>query len=396
MPRSNVFVAVYDPDALLAGTSPYAPFVAERIQLYRYTSEAAARADSGGVLVTTFTIIAGNEPVTAEAGPYRFGFYDSGATATTWYRQRYADAALANFSPLGNPWQTTNRNQTELRDLIFEIGTVMGDTVKRGTATGGTASTLNCAQVFKSTVRDARWYRGSFLFIEQTTDGLAPQGEEALIASVDTATGIVTLDNGLSATIDTGDIFQIHAYAPPSEIIRCINRVRERMFAIFNHDIALDKTSTAGNKYPVPQGIRNKTDVYEVRARSTSVNTYWQAVEELNYIVEFDGFQGWIEFLSLPDTNIVQVRYERSFRDYEGPMTALTDVTLAPIEWLRKAAAWEVYQWVDESESAADAFGRKVGMAADAVQMLSNRYAPESEPRPLQTGHRERIGPRSV
>lgn len=397
MTASNVFVTVPDPDRLIAGNHPNAPFVVSHIQLYRYTTEAIARADtdgSTGTLVTSFALIAASEAITDEDGPFRWGYYDSGALITSWYRYRFRDSGSTAYSQLSFPWLISQRPQTTLRELIFEAANSMGDSVKRGTATAGSTTTVTCTDVFKSTVVDARWHRGSYLWIEQTTDVLAPQGEERIIDSVATGTGIATVDNAYSVTPGAGDIFQVHTWAPPSEIIRCINRVRERMFVERHHKLALDRTSTGGNRYPLPGGVRQKSDVLDVRSVLINGTSGWQSVSQMSYEVEIDGNQSWLIFFTMPDTNVIDVVYEESYRNLEGLLTLPADVTQAPIEWLRRATAWEVYKWIYEGEdNVASRFGSRMGMTAEEVQNLSNRYGP-TVTRRLSTGHREPIGPR--
>jgi hypothetical protein len=395
MSAPNVWVAVANPDRLIDGTDPMAPFVVASIQLYRYTTEALARAGGLGTLVTTFTLVASSTATSELAGPYRYGVYDSNATHDSWYRYRFADAGLANFSPLSDPWQAGNALTWELRDLIYEVGNVMGGEVKRGTATAGATTSLTCTALFKSSVRDSRWFRGWYVLIDETTDTAAPQGEERLIASVDTATGIATLDNDLSAAVGAGDIFQLHLYASPLEMVRCINRVRERMFLLVNHEIAINEASGAGNRYPVPQGIRSNNDVIDVSVKTVFTDSDWETLNKIQYNIEFDGLQGWLELPYQPVGHVIRVRYEKSYRQLEGELSAMSDFTRAPIEWLRKAAAWEVYKLVDESDGAATTFGKWVGMTGDEVNQLSGRYAPNIVRR-MNTGQREAIGPRMV
>ena len=395
MSDPNVWVPVANPDRLIAGEDRYAPFAVAKIQLYRYATETLARAGAVGTLVTTFTVVASSTAISELAGPYRYGYYDASGTHDTWYRYRFADSGLTTFSELSDPWQTGNALTWELRDLIYEVGNVMGGEVKRGTATAGSATTVTCTNLFKSSVRDSRWFRGFYLLIDETTDALAPQGEERLVASVDTSTGIATLDNDLSAVVANGDTFQIHLYASPAEMVRCINRVRERMFVLVNHEIAINEATGAGNRYPVPQGIRSDNDVIDVSVKTTFTDSDWETLNKIQYHIEFDGLQGWLELPYQPLGHIIRVRYEKSFRELEGLLETMDDYTRAPIEWLRRAAAWEVYKMVDESEAAAGTFAKWVGMTAEEVHQLSGRYAPNIVRR-LNTGQREAIGPRMV
>ena len=97
-----------------ATTSQYA-FAAASIKLYRYTSEALARAATalvpGGSLVTTFTLVASTTaPEDPDiAGPYRFGYYDASQGSGSWYRYFFQDAGGTNKSPMSDPWEADNR-----------------------------------------------------------------------------------------------------------------------------------------------------------------------------------------------------------------------------------------------------------------------------------------------
>lgn len=399
MTAANVWVSVTDPDDLLAGTSPAAHFVASHVQLYRYTSEGNARLNSGGTLVTSFALLAGSTALTDEAGPFRFGYYDSGQSDDSWYATRYRDSGSSNFSLFSYPFQAGGRRGTTLKDPIFEVGSVMGNEVKRGTVTAGAAATLTCAALFKSSLVDSRWFRGHYLYVEYDAGGAAaaPEKDERLIASVDTSSGIATVDNDFSAIPASGDTFQVHALVPPSELIRCINRVRERMFLLVYAEIAVGRATTSGNRYPVPQGIRSKADVIDCQTvfQQASATSKWQSISDTWFDIEFDGLQGWLVLNYTPDTDIIRLRYEKSFRELEGEMSLMLDVTRAPIEWMRMAAAWEAYQWLDNSDMAPQMFGKLVGKSADDVKKLSGRYAP-SYTRPLLSPARERIGPRPV
>jgi len=396
---SNVFVTVPNPDRLIAGNDPTAPFVVAAVELYRYTTEAIARADtsgSGGTLVTTFTLIAASAPLTDEEGPFRFGYYDSGALGTSYYRYRFRDSGSASFSDLSEPWPISNAPDITVRELMYEIGTVLGDSVKRGTASAGALGTVTCTGIFKSSVVDARWYRGAFLYVEQDAGaaGAAPEGEERIIASVATGTGIATVDNDYSVAPATGDIIQVHSYAPPSEILRCLNRVRERMFLTRHHKLAVNRTTGAGNRYPLPPGVRSKRDIEDVRVVQRFSGSDWTSVAETQYEVEFDGIVGELVFFSLPEQDVVDVVYAQSYREFEGLLALPSDTTAAPLDWLRKATAWEVYRWIyDGEDNVSSRFGSRMGMTQPEVEALSGRYAP-SIVRRLSTGHREPIGPR--
>lgn len=397
---ANVILAITNPDGLIAGSDPYAPFAVAEIEVYRYATEAAARAQTGSTLVTTFTVVPSTtNPFTNDAGPWRYAYYDPDQTAYSWYRYRYSDG-VSTFSLYSRPWKPAPMRST-LADLVFEVGQIAEEDVDRGTVkAGATSSNINidCPTIFKSTLRDRRWWEGAHLFIESNVNGsaTAPEMEEALIASVDTATGIATLDRPLTANVEAGDIFQVHPMAPVARIIRSINLVRERMFTLVNHDIAPETIAPTRNRYPAPPGVRSNADIISMRSilRSQGQPEH-EDTWRTPYEVEFDGHSGWIVFHGGFNGATCRIRHEVSYRDLEGNLSLMSQYTLAPLEWLRKAAAWELFQWMDRSDQAATHFTQIAAVTAAELVTLSGRYAPSYQ-RDLNTGMKEPIGPAEV
>lgn len=382
MSAANVFVSVADPDRLIAGDSPLAHFVAAKIQLYRYTSESNARADTSGTLVTTFSLVASTTAAADPniSGPYRFGVYDSSQSASSWYRYRFADSGLANFSQLSDPWQADNRDQWALRDILFEIGDLMGQSIKKGTAaTNATVSAVKCAGLFASTLQDARLYEGWWLLCSQDAAGAgaAPEGEEALIASVDTATGIATLDRDLTAAVTANDIVLISSYLQPSSLIRAVNQARERMKVVVSQDIAITKRE---NRYPAPMGVKSEAQILDIRGVvvDAATNSNREDEFELDYRFEWDGIQGWIyldEYEGI--TNVMRVRIERSYRDLEGDLSLMSDTTSAPIEWMRPVGAYMAAMRLREEEPEDQTIAAMVDRFDSEAKLASGTYAPQ-------------------
>lgn len=349
MSAVNVGLTVSDPDLLIAGNSPFAPFVVASIKLYRYTTEALARADvsgSGGTVVTTFSIV----PTTTEradpdiAGPFRYGYYDSGQLATSWYRYQFTNSGGGSTSALSEPWQGDNRDQWAVRDLIFEVGDLLGQSVIQGTASAGTTTTLTCTDVFKSSYRDALFYVGYYLAITRDAGGIgdAPEGEEVLIASVDTATGIATFDRAMTIAPASGDTFVISEYMKPSAMIRCFNRAREKMQIEQEMDIAV---ITKGNRFPAPAGVKSKKDVIRGFGVVQYANSDREDLEPVGVNVTSDGLRQWVECELFPSrANLLRLIVLRSYRDVEGAFSLMSDTTSCPVEWTRPAFAYTCVQ----------------------------------------------------
>lgn len=398
MSAMNVRVSPPDPDLFIAGDSPYAAFAATKIQLYRWTTEALARAgDAGsGTLVTTWDLIAESEEITEAAGPFSFQVYDSGQLSTSWYRWRAANAGLSQFSQFSVPWQADNRTQPSLRELLFDIVNLLGETGESGTATAGSTTTATCVAAFGSSLKSDNDYRGHWFLVTYDGGGLgvAPEGEEAIIASNVASTGVVTLDHALTAAIASGDRFITSALIRPSEMVRCINRAREGMKLIASVDIATYRSETL---YPAPQGVRVTTDIYEVLGvTDMGTETNGKALDPVMYEAFEDGPQIWIRLtedaFSYP---IVRIRYEVSYRDYEGELSAMSDLTAAPREWLRAAAAAECMEILTRDDPGQAEFATIQAKVDRALEVSTGRYATRMPPRKIKAPTVALIGPRT-
>ena len=346
MSAFNVRVTVTDPDLLMAGDSPYADFDVTGIELYRWTTEALARAGvaGNGTLVTTFTLIAASATQTENAGPWAFAYNDTDQETTTWYRYRFRDTTGAFTSEFSDPWQPRNADgaarTVALRDILYEVGKVLGEAAEKGTATAGSTTTVACALKFGSSLRANNYFKGHWLIVLEDAGGAgaAPEGEEAIIASDVASTGVVTLDRTLTAAVASGDTFMTSAFMRPSEMIHCINRVREGMKVLRRSDVA---TWPRRQLYDAPLGTRTEADIFEVLGvtdHGSESNVETEA--PILYESWADGYEVKVKIVD-PQFPVVRVVSRVSYRDIEGELSDMGDVTAAPIEWLRYAAAAE-------------------------------------------------------
>lgn len=374
----NILVTVPDPDRLIAGESPYAPFVVTTVQLYRWTTEALARAGNAasGTLVTSWALIASTQPITDTAGPYRFAYYDGSQGIGSWYRYRFMGGGGINLSAFSEPWQADNRDQTVLRDLLFEVGDLMGQSAIKGTATAGAAGTVTCPTLFQSTLRDQRLYEGWWLMVTQDAGlaGAVPEGEEALIASVDRSTGVATLERSLSSAIGAGDIVTLFSYLQPSEMVRCINRALSEMKVLSTIDIALTGTEY---RYPAPAGVTARTQVIGAKGVQQFSNSNREDEFPIRVDLEFDGIRGWLVFDPDPSTNLARVQYTRSYRDLEGQLAIMSDTTSAPYDWVVPAAAFKCAQLLVNEDPEEPAFAKLYDEMSQLAATASGTYAPE-------------------
>lgn len=396
MAAFNIRVTVADPDLLIAGDSPFAPFVVEGVQVYRWTTEALARAGSAaaGTLVTTFTLVASTTTLTEDEGPFNFQYYDSSQADSSWYRYRFVSAGLVQSSPFSDPWRPSVAPTNTLRDILFEIGTLLGEAAERGTATAGSATSCTCVAVFQSSLMLDNYYKGHWFIVLTDAGGAAaaPEGEEALIASNVASTGVVTLDRTLTAAIASGDVFMTSAYIRPSEMIRCVNRAREGMKLLTSTDIA---THSRERMYPAPTGIKTSADIYEVLG-ITELGTETNGVTETPVRYHLTNRNGQI-WLNLNDDSFqfpfIRVVYEQSYRDAEGALSAMASTTAAPLQWLRAAAAAECMKILVRDDISQGEFMGIQNSIDQELAIATGRYATRMPARVAKASGRMPIGP---
>jgi hypothetical protein len=368
MPDTNVAVTIPQPNQLIEGTSPYAPFEARFIQLYRYSSAAAARSATSvapGTLATTFTLKTIDQPVTETDGPWRYAWYDSSQDSNTHYRYRLADATLALVSDLSYIWQADGRDSISLKNILLEVGSAMGGEGSRNVATAGDANSVT-AKAFQSTLLDVYSFRGQWLWNEAN-------GEEVRVGTIAPATGVATFDRPIVTPFTNGTVFQLHALLPPSELINIVNRVRGEMFVLTWTHIGM----TGEELYPAPEGVYSEDDIV-----SADVAYGYSNVPRVDYVpvhvgVEFDGFRAWLRpRLGHNNYASLRVRVRRSIRDIEGDLTLPTDTTQALMNFLRPAVAWEAYRWLSEGDPDDEGFFQLTGMKRLDVTAAATRYQP--------------------
>ena len=400
MTAVNVTVPVDDPDLLREGGAPEAPFEVRYIQLYRYGSEIDARHETNETLVDTgggFTwelVASGTAKGEPDiSGPYRYGLYDSGQTASSWYTFRYANAGLDTFSLHSEPWESDNRPSLTLRRLLVEVGSALGDSMMTGEGEENSdPGEVVCPALFESSVRDPRLYEHWWVYVLSG----AAEGQEAMIASVDTETGTVTLERELAAAVTEGDEIMVSCYMPVGDMIPVINRAREKMKLRSVHDIAL---TARHNRYPVPAGVRSETDVIDAVGVISHYNGTKQDEFPVGYRVVFDGHQGWVEFDTgvMFQTTIARLVCLRSYRDYEGELRSLDDETLAPVEWMRPAAAHAIATHLVKMDPEYQEYQRLESELVVELRQATGQYAPNVQRRVKSGSGRGLLpGPREI
>jgi len=384
--ESNVIVSIVDPDDLIAGTNPDAPFAVTKLQVFRFTTEALARSSvtgsDNGTLVTTFTLIASTVAVSDPniAGPYRWGYYDSGQTNSSWYAWRYTDNTAAAYSLLSDPWQATDRPSWTVRDIIPELSTELGGTILTGTVdSAASTSVFTLAALFQSSVRASTFYQNWHVMVAYDAGGAsaAPEAEDALIASVNTTSGAVTLERALSAQLAASDKIILCAFVSFAEILAAMNRAREEMQVERVIDIAL----TAGkNRYPAPPGVKSKSDILEILGVIGNSQTGNDREDEFDlYALPVNvGNRVYIDTDELPGSSaVMRVRYLSSYRDMEGSFTNMASTTTCPIEWMRPAFGWEIAKHLVKIDPTVPDFQHYEALAKSEAIEATAKYAPD-------------------
>ena len=99
-----------------------------------------------------------------------------------------------------------------MAQTLEQLRTALALAVSRhfsGTATGGTTTTLiDTSGLLRYTETDA--LKGAFLYINDTTDDLAPEGESRRIQSYNASTQTITVDRAFTATVGSGDTYEVY------------------------------------------------------------------------------------------------------------------------------------------------------------------------------------------
>lgn len=167
--------------------------------------------------------------------------------------------------------------------------------LETGIATGGTTTTLiDSSRIMKDDV-----WQGGFIFIDSTTDGLAPQGEAAEItaAAYAAATGSTFTFAALTATITAADIYSIAAPAIPMEKVkRLMNRALSRLGYIPCVDTSL--TGVSGTpKYSLPVACKGKVLRVYIDANSSATDPDWEERTDFHeHPLDTGGTAGYLLF----------------------------------------------------------------------------------------------------
>lgn len=251
-----------------------------------------------------------------------------------------------------------------LYDCLKQIGKI-----KTRTATGGSTTTAIDSGLSSLELSDGD-YVGGYLFVQETTDGLAPKGEFKKISAFVASTGTFTTAS-FSAAIGAGDT--IGYITNPFEyvledIIHGVNMGLRQLGTIDVVDTATlttadEKTEYAASvdwKYNKPKRIDFQT------VTTDSDNNEWVETKAWDWIPAAPGSTGLIIFKEQPDSgNKIRVWYEGVHPElvtYDDIISETVHPTLAQLSCLERIlftknaekngsdqTVKEMYNWASES-----------------------------------------------
>lgn len=88
----------------------------------------------------------------------------------------------------------------------------------QGTATGGSTTTVIDTNLLDTGQFADDHFNGCHVYISDTTDDAAPKGESRYITDFVSSTGVVTVGQAFSATVEAGDTYDLHISYSPAEL----------------------------------------------------------------------------------------------------------------------------------------------------------------------------------
>lgn len=161
-----------------------------------------------------------------------------------------------------------------LYDLILAVAPLVADYVE-GTATGGSTTTV--IDTVDRTEDDDFW-NGGTVFIVQTTDGNAPQGEYKRVTDFVNSTNVITAGT-FTAAVGAGDFYAIiNNEYPLNQFVAGINDALRRLGKVPVFDSTSLTIVAAQTEYQLP--IAAKIDLRQVfiQTQSDSNDNRWKEI----------------------------------------------------------------------------------------------------------------------
>jgi hypothetical protein len=173
---------------------------------------------------------------------------------------------------------------TTLFDLTYRVAVLLGG-VLTGTATGGAVGSLIDTAGLAGLDNDL--YNGGTCWIVKSTDGLAPQGEYAIIADFVALTKTATFRANVTAAVQAGDTYALSKKRYP--LHRIIQKVNEVMATAGKVPVEDSSTTTVANQriYNLPAAA--SMDLRQVWLETDPDNDFWLPIYDWDVIYSAGG-----------------------------------------------------------------------------------------------------------
>lgn len=249
------------------------------------------------------------------------------------------------------------------------------------TATGGSTTTLIDTVKLKDSAASDFTYQGQYVLM---TSGDA-SGDVRRVSSFARTTGILTVGNAFSATIDSGDTYELHDMLDPREWAECINRGLRKCIRIRRDPLTIVDDQLQYSLASLT-GLERKSQVTGVIVQHGAASQKVERslpVYRWDIVADDDAFTLHLETAEGEDTANNRV----ILLEWVGPYDALaTDAatTTCPLDYVVAAtldAAYEVYTQNMDRATRVEARQERAAYADDLL--AAHRKYAEGRARPI-------------
>jgi len=368
MPYPNVWVTIANPDALYDGVAPGVGMKVRKIHLAAFSSRANAESGTSPTLLTVWNLIrTSDQPPADHYGPFSYGYYDPGAAPGRWYAYRFESDTL-DLGPWSAPWPAGPERPT-LEQILSSLPSVLGDLFRATKTEGGTRTTIRLP-ILGEPGYSPDYFLHWHLIVRS--------GGQYSFTRIASYSGI---DASVAPDMLTDPAPGAPVYMTPllsgDQVIAAINLALDEMEGENEVDIP------ANQPVLCPEGLTRSSFLraYAVRAADQ---------REVPVRAMFSGVPPKITVLAPSWSASARVAYLAPFSSIDGPLELPSDVTSAPLPWVRAAASAAIARMVMEQDPE-DTMARALfeRMATRAKEM-AGKWAPE---RTVGAGRIQQRGP---
>jgi hypothetical protein len=368
MPYPNTWVTIANPDALYDGVAPGVGMKVRKIHLAAFSSRANAESGTSPIPLVVWNLIrTSDQPPAEHYGPFSYGYYDAASAPGRWYAYRFESDTL-DLGPWSEPWPAGPERPT-LEQILSSLPAVLGDLFRATTAAGGTTTTI-VLPVLGDPGYSTDYFLHWHLIVR--TGG---QYSFTRIASYSGTTA--TIAPALASAPASGAPVYMTPLLSGEQVIAAINLATDEMEGENEVDIP------ANEPVLCPEGLTRSSFLRAYAVRSADQR-------EVPVRATFSGVPPRITVLTPSWAASARVAYLAPFSAIDGPLSLPSDVTSAPLPWVRAAAAAAIARMVMEQDPE-DTMARALfeRMATRAKEM-AGKWAPE---RSVGAGRIQQRGP---